>query len=346
MQAVAFKFLTRAGRPRLSIKAFYQRHATTINLGAILGGLAIFALWHWITVVVPAGHAGVKWYRFMGGTDTQSVYTEGTHFMWPWDGVAIYDMRLQIVTRDFDILTKDGLMMKATISCQFRLNPGSLGEVHKSFGSNYLETMLTPALGSYSREVLSQNSTDEIYTTRRLQVQDEIRDAVEHDLVGGLFGRDDKGAPWIQVKDVLISGMQFPQQVQTAINRKMEQYQVRQEYAYRLEREELESRRKEVEGRGIAQFQAIVGAGISENYLRWKGIDATLALARSPNSKVVVIGANRDGLPVMLGGVDSQLAPAAQAAKAPAAPEANRDAAPQPAPLENTTDRQSNVPEP
>ena len=107
--------------------------------------------------------------------------------------------------------------------------------------------------------------------------------------------------PWLFVDAVLIRSMQFPPDVQSAVNRKMEQYQLREEYRYRLEREKLESERKQVEAQGIANFQQIVGAGISENYLKWKGIDATLALAQSANAKVVVIGAGKDGMPLILG---------------------------------------------
>ena len=86
----------------------------------------------------------------------------------------------------------------------------------------------------------------------------------------------------------------------------MEQYQLREEYSYRIQREELESKRKEIEARGIAQFQNIVGAGISDNYLRWKSIDATLALAQSPNSKVVVIGNGKENTPFFIGGEDGR----------------------------------------
>ena len=115
-------------------------------------------------------------------------------------------------------------------------------------------------------------------------------------------------SPWLLIDAVLIRGMQFPPEVQASVNRKMQQYQLREEYRYRLERERLESERKQVEAEGIARFQQIIGAGISENYLKWKGIDATLALAQSPNAKVVVIGAGKDGMPLILGDTVAQAA--------------------------------------
>ena len=84
-----------------------------------------------------------------------------------------------------------------------------------------------------------------------------------------------------------------------------------QEYKFRVEREAEESKRKQIEADGIAAFQKTVSQGISESYLRWRGIEATLALAQSPNAKIVVIGSGKDGLPIILGNVDTPLAPGA-----------------------------------
>jgi hypothetical protein len=125
--------------------------------------------------------------------------------------------------------------------------------------------------------------------------------AMVADLADNFGVTSDRRLPWLLLDDVLIRAIRFPQAVEKAINRKMEEYQLKQEYAYRIEREQLESRRKEIEANGIARFQSIVSGGISEAYLRWKGIDATLALARSTNAKVVVIGAGKDGMPLILG---------------------------------------------
>lgn len=305
MVAVLSRIGTATRTPQVRIMAFYKEYALVINLGALLTLFVVVAFWQWITVVVPAGHVGVKWYRFIGGTDTETVYAEGNHFILPWDKMAIYDARLQQINRDFDVLTRDGLTMTVNIAFRYQLNDATVGQLHKHVGSEYLETILVPIVGSYARSVFSQNSTDEIYTDRRMALQGEIKQAVVAELDHNLGQADRQRRPWLFLDDVLIRGMRFPPEVQSAINRKMEQYQLKQEYTYRLQREELESQRKEVEARGIALFQSIVGAGISDTYLRWKGIDATLALAQSPNAKIVVIGAAKDGMPLILGGADT-----------------------------------------
>ena len=104
--------------------------------------------------------------------------------------------------------------------------------------------------------------------------------------------------------DTLLHGIELPPLVVTAINRKTEQYYISEEYKFRVERERRESERKKIEAEGIREFQQIVSQGISDSYLRWRGIEATLQLSQSTNSKVVIIGSGKDGLPIILGNVD------------------------------------------
>jgi len=294
-------FRSAVGRRRRSVAAYYARNRPTIHV-VLLAGLFLAAIsLQWVLVTIPAGHVGVMWYRLLGGTDTVTVYREGLRFVFPWDKMAIYDARLQKASQDFDVLTRDGLSMTVNVVVQFRLNQRMVGRLHKALGPNYVDSLLMPAIGGDIREIISRNSTDAVYTTRRSEIQDETRRHVSGDLMPAVNIPGEPVEPWLFVDAVLIRSMQFPPDVQSAVNRKMEQYQLREEYRYRLEREKLESERKQVEAQGIANFQQIVGAGISENYLKWKGIDATLALAQSANAKVVVIGAGKDGMPLILG---------------------------------------------
>jgi regulator of protease activity HflC (stomatin/prohibitin superfamily) len=272
----------------------------------VLVGLFIVATsWEWIVVTIPAGHVGVMWSRFNGGTVTSLAYGEGSHFVVPWNKMHVYDARVQQISREFDVLTHDGLTMTVNISVRFRLNDAMVGYLHQNVGPDYIDVLLIPAIGSRAGLVFSQNSTDDAYSLRRSLIQGEIQRAVMDDLMPAFSLRGVSSAPWLLVYDVLIRSVRFPGDLQAAINRKMEQYQLKEEYGYRLQREELESKRKKVEAEGIARFQRIVGAGISDNYLRWKGIDATLALAQSTNAKVVVIGTPKDGMPLILGGPDA-----------------------------------------
>ena len=107
---------------------------------------------------------------------------------------------------------------------------------------------------------------------------------------------------------MLILGIELPAVVVAAINRKIEQYYIAEEYKFRVERERRESERKQIEAVGIRNFQQTVAQGISDSYLRWRGIEATLQLAQSNNSKVVIVGGGKDGLPIILGNVDGPAA--------------------------------------
>src|SRR5262245_13826693 len=117
----------------------------------------------------------------------------------------------------------------------------------------------------------------------------------------------------IIIYDILVTGIELPAAIVAAINRKTEQYYIAEEYKFRVEREKRESERKKIEGEGIRDFQQTVSQGINESYLRWRGIEATLQLSQSTNAKVVIIGSGKDGLPVILGNVDSSAPPAGSA---------------------------------
>jgi regulator of protease activity HflC (stomatin/prohibitin superfamily) len=294
------------------------RHRNAIKLTPLVLLFLLAVSWNWIVITVPAGHVAVKWWRFFGGTDTSTLYAEGAHPNYPWDKLAIYDTRIQSIDGTFDALTSDGLMMTVEVTTRFRLNAATVGVLHKNVGPDYIETLVRPALATYVRSVISQCLAEDVYGVKRLAAQNDIAKQMAADLAPRLPAGSGPGGPWISVETVLIRSMKFPETVEAAINHKVEQLQLKQEYSYRLERERLESERKQVEAEGIAQFQKIIGVGNTADYLRWKGIEATLALAQSQNAKVVVIGTPKDGMPLILGGLDGSTAPTPAPAPAPA----------------------------
>ncbi len=302
------QFRRAVGRLSNSVGKYYARHRAVIHVSLLASVFFVVIIWQWVLVTIPAGHVGVMWYRLLGGTDTTTAYHEGTRFIFPWDQMPIYDLRLQNANSDFDVLTRDGMSMTVNVVIQFELNERGVPILHQKVGPDFVNTLLMPAIGADIRDIVSQNSMDDVYSSRRQQIQDEAKRRVADNLVtleealtGANRAAHPTAAPWLSIEAVLIRAMQFPPEVRDAVNRKMAQYEMREEYGYRLERERLESERKQVEAEGIARFQQIVGAGISENYLKWKGIDATLALAQSANAKVVVIGSGKNGMPLILG---------------------------------------------
>ena len=278
----------------------------------LLGTLLLTVLWERIIVVVPAGHSGVLWYLFLGGTEVAShPLGEGLHVILPWDRIFIYDMRLQTHTEDYDVVSKDGLQIRIRMHFRWRAIPPNLPLLTKTVGPNYLPKLLIPAIGSVLSEVVSQYKAEDIYSNSRELIESRVLQEATSDRVRngiGLDSGENVRHDVIGLIDVLIREVILPSSVSNAIERKVTEAQYVQEYEYRIEREKLEATRKEIEATGIRRFQDTVTPGMSDSYLKWRGIEATQKLAESANSKIVIMGNGERGLPVLLNAWDDSVA--------------------------------------
>jgi regulator of protease activity HflC (stomatin/prohibitin superfamily) len=314
---------------------FLGRHLPGLSFLILTALLITVVLWPYVVITVPSGHVGVLWKRFNGldlycwcwvgrGTvlDPRELREEGLHIIWPWDKLYLYDLRLQSSTQTYNAISKDGVNVKAQISVRYQLLHDSVAVLHKFIGPDYLTSVLNPEIGSQARQVISEYTAEEVYTSRD-QIQKQIRDTSQKSLATNLDKLvqpeameqpdprhyNDFLKNSIQILDTLVLSIELPPDIVAAINRQTEQYYMIQEYKFRVEREAEESKRKQIEADGIAAFQKTVSQGISESYLRWRGIEATLMLAQSPNAKIVVIGTGKDGLPIILGNADMPMVP-------------------------------------
>ena len=249
-------------------------------------------------VNVPAGHVGVLWERFLGGTVTDSHLTEGVHLIFPWDRAYIYDARLRTIVRTYDTISSNGLSMQVQIATRYRINRDSVGVLHKQIGPDYPDILLNPEIGANAREVIARYTPEQLYSDARSFIQAQILERMVTQLGSSLISQSPSGQ-LVYVEDTLIRSVGLPTSVVEAIERKTQQYHVMLEYDFRVQREELERQRKVIEARGIREFQEIVSGTITDEYLRLRGIDATLAIASSNNAKIIVIGGD-DGLPLIL----------------------------------------------
>ena len=103
------------------------------------------------------------------------------------------------------------------------------------------------------------------------------------------------------MNDVLVRDVTLPAAIKDAIERKLSQEQTSLEYKFKLEIAEKEAEKQRIEAQGKADANRILSASLTDKILKDKGIEATLKLAQSPNSKVVVVGGGGDGLPLILG---------------------------------------------
>jgi regulator of protease activity HflC (stomatin/prohibitin superfamily) len=319
-------------------RRFLRRHLPGLSVTLMTTLLMIVVLWPYVVITVPSGRVGVLWKRFNGfdvycwcfvgrGTilDPRELRNEGLHIIQPWDRLFLYDLRLQSQSETINAISKDGVSVTAQINVRYQLQHHSVAVLHKFIGPGYLETVVGPEIGSQGREVISRYTAQQVYTSRDA-IQEQIRENTQKSLGPNLdklvqIAAMDQPDPKhyndflegsIQILDTLVLSIELPPAIVSAINRQTEQFYLIQEYKFRVEREAQESNRKQIEANGIAAFQRTVSQGISDSYLRWRGIEATLALAQSPNAKIVVIGTGKDGLPIILGNVDTPAAPAAK----------------------------------
>jgi regulator of protease activity HflC (stomatin/prohibitin superfamily) len=295
------------------LRRFIESWLPTIVLFLMVGALVAVVLFPRVVVTVPSGHVGVLWKRFEGGTvlDPRDLREEGVHFIMPWDKLFIYNLRVQTLKESYSAISKDGVNMVAALNTRYRLAHDSVPTLHQVVGPDY-KKILGPMIASLMRQVIAEYTAEQVYSTARQEIQDKIRRRALEKLGHKMMERDAIGSHYnvamrdtVVLYDTLLFGIDLPRAVVNAINRKAEQYYIAEEYNFRLTREKRESERKRIEAEGIRDFQRIVSKGISDSYLRWRGVEATLQLAQSTNSKVVIIGGGKDGLPIILGNADA-----------------------------------------
>jgi regulator of protease activity HflC (stomatin/prohibitin superfamily) len=176
------------------------------------------------------------------------------------------------------------------------LDPDKVGELYSQIGTNYIEVVIKPEAASATRSLTSESAAKDLYTSGRTSIQDALKEELARSL----------GPRGIIIEDVLLKDITLPQQLSNAIEAKVKADQESQQMQFVLSREKQEAQRKAIEAQGIADFQSIVSTGISDELLRWKGIEATERLADSCNSKVVIMGNSANGLPVILSAADSE----------------------------------------
>ena len=260
----------------------------------IIVGIIFLLIMFWgrITKTIPAGHGGVLFRLFGGGVDTSKTYEEGFHFIAPWNTMYVYETRQQETSEEMSALSSNGLEIKIEFSTWYQPRWEDLGTLHAQIGTEYLTRIVIPAMRSAARSVVGRYTPEQIYSTKRDVIQEEIFEETKKLL-------DEK---YVQLNQVLIRSVTLPPTIKSAIESKLKQEQEALEYEFKLEKAAQEAERQRVEAEGKAKANSIVSASITDKILRDKGIEATLKLAESPNSKVVIIGGN-DGMPIILGDV-------------------------------------------
>ncbi|MBE7630442.1 prohibitin family protein [Tenacibaculum piscium] len=257
----------------------------------IIGVLAIIGFSK-STVTIKSGQAGVLYKTFGGGVVTdEAPMGEGFQVVAPWNKVFIYEVRQQEIYEKMQVLSSNGLEIQLEASVWFQPQAEKIGSLHKEKGENYISRVIQPVIRSAARSVVGRYTPEQLYSSKRDVIQVEIFSETKKIL-------DEQ---YIQLNEVLVRDVTLPPTIKMAIERKLKQEQESLEYEFRLVTAQKEAEKQIIEAKGKADANKILSASLTDKILQDKGIEATLKLAESQNSKVVLIGAGKSGMPIILG---------------------------------------------
>ena len=258
---------------------------------AIVGVILFIIIIIKSSVVVEAGQAGVLFRPFSDGIDTENTYGEGFHIIAPWNDMVIYPVRQLSISDKMRVLSVNGLEVTVDGTVWYQPEYDKLPYLHQEKGRNYESEILAPAISAAARSVVGRYTPEQLYSSKRDVIQAEILDEVRKELK----------TQYVQVNRVLVEDVTLPTKIKEAIERKLRQEQESLEYEFRLAKATKEAERQKIDAEGKAVANKILSASLTDKILTEKGIEATLRLAESPNSKVVVVGSGDGGLPIILG---------------------------------------------
>ena len=262
--------------------------------GILLIIIAVIAviLFSKATVTIKSGQAGVLYKTFGGGVVTdEGALGEGFNVVAPWNKVFIYEVRQQEIFEKMQVLSSNGLEIQLEASAWFQPQSDKIGNLHQEKGENYISRVIQPAIRSAARSVVGSYTPEQLYSSKRDVIQTEIFVETKKIL--------DK--QYIQLNEILVRDVTLPTTIKTAIERKLKQEQESLEYEFRLVTAKKEAEKQIIEAQGKADANRILSASLTDKILQDKGIEATIQLSQSSNSKVVIIGSGKAGMPIILG---------------------------------------------
>ena len=243
------------------------------------------------TVTIGPGEGGVIFEQFTGGINTERTYGEGFQIVAPWNKMIVRKVRQQSISDEMNVLSINGLEVRVNGTIWYEPQFQNLGLLIKTKGEDYERELLDPAINAAARSVVGRYTPEQLYSSKRDVIEQEILDEVQ------IILKDQ----YLNVKRVLVKDVKLPTTIKNAIETKLKQEQESLEYEFRIAKAKKEAERQQIDAEGKAKANLILSASLTDKILQEKGIEATLKLAGSENSKVIVIGSGKDGLPIILG---------------------------------------------
>lgn len=243
-------------------------------------------------IILGPTERGIIFYTLKGGLDKEIVYQPGLNIVAPWNEMIRFDISEQKLDESMDVLSSNGLAIQVDISVRFKPVESEVGFLYEQFKRNYEDKLVRQELRSEVRKVIGRYTPEELYSTKREEVEASIMEGTEMVLKTN----------HVVLRALLIRSVKLPAAIMNAIESKLEQEQEFLAYKFKLEKEKSEAERKRIAASGEAKANDIINSSLTPELLKMRGIEATAQLANSPNSKVVIIGNSKNGLPIILGG--------------------------------------------
>ena len=260
----------------------------------ILGVIALFVLMgvsSSIFYTINATQRAIIFYKFGSGLDKDNVIEPGVHMKAPWNEVFVYNVQETAQDENMDVLDKSGLSIHVDVTVRFKPVSDKIGYIYEKFNQDYLNVLVIPEVRSTVRQVMGRYTAEEIYSTKRAEVEETIETESEKILQ----------ANNVHMVALLIRSIQLPEQIRVAIESKLQQQQEALAYQFRLDKEKSEAERKRIAAEGESRANNIINNSLTDKLLKMRGIEATLELSKSPNTKIIVIGSGKEGMPLILG---------------------------------------------
>ena len=266
-----------------------------VIVGTLLAlGLAILLLWQSVFVRILPGEVGVLYSLLFGGTQSHKTYSEGFALKLPWDRIYILQRRLQIPSFKVLAYSKEGMPVTIEALLVFQIRQSHASKILSNIGADYLNTLVIPAAESAIRGAASQYLSHQLYTVSFDSLYNTVMESIPQ-------SSRKEFDYYFEVSDLLVRRIVLPDQVIDAIQAKLRAEQEAATYRFRLEAEQREAERLAIQATGLRNFYSIMQDSLTDKLLTWRGIDATVQIAKSPNSKVVIVGGGRNQLPLILG---------------------------------------------
>jgi regulator of protease activity HflC (stomatin/prohibitin superfamily) len=269
-----------------------NRRIVPIIVISVIALFVLFGVSSSIFFTINATQRAVIFRKFAtDGLDKDNIIQPGFHAKAPWNDIYVYNVQETSKDENMDVLDKSGLSIHVDVTVRFNPMPEKIGYIYEKFNTDFVNVLVVPEVRSTVRQVMGRFTAEEIYSTKRAEVEATIKAESEKILL----------ANNVNMVALLIRSIVLPDQIRIAIESKLQQEQEALAYQFRLDKEKSEAERKRIAAEGESRANNIINNSLTDKLLKMRGIEATLELSKSPNSKIIVIGSGKDGMPLILG---------------------------------------------